>query len=147
MKFEPVRSDDLALYKQIKNKVYIQYIKNFRKERKNTRNEYIEILQDTKITVLTTCYSGDEKLRQLQGKATEATAAGSLLFIQDCQSVRTIFQPWKEYVPFDSLDDIDGIVHLLVHYLENEDEREKIAIRGQQRMRDYLGKNRPWVDI
>ena len=46
MKFEPVRSDDLALYKQIKNKVYIQYIKNFRKERKNTRNEYIEILKD-----------------------------------------------------------------------------------------------------
>ena len=113
-------------------------------------DEYINTLQDTKITVLTTFtvpHSGDEKLRQLQGKATEATAAGSMLFIQDCQAVREIFQPWTEYVPFDSLDDIDGIVDLLVYYLENEDERARIALGGHQRIKDYLGKNRPWTFV
>ena len=77
----------------------------------------------------------------------EAAAAGSLLFVQDCQSVREIFNPWEEYVPFDSLDDIDGIMNLLIYYLENEEERAKIALAGYQRMRDYVEKNEPWANI
>lgn len=113
----------------------------------STYDEYISHLQESKIVVLTTCYSGDAKLRQLQGKAMEATAAGSLLFIQDCLSVREVFQPWEEYVPFDSLDDINGIVDLLVYYLENENERARIALAGYQRMRGYVEKNEPWANI
>ena len=50
-------------------------------------------------------------------------------------------------MPFDSLDDIDGIVDLLVYYLENEDERARIALGGYQRMKDYFEKNRPWTSI
>ena len=113
----------------------------------STYDEYISHLQESKIVVLTTCYSGDAKLRQLQGKVMEAAAAGSLLFVQDCQSVREIFNPWEEYVPFDSLDDIDGIMNLLIYYLENEEERAKIALAGYQRMRDYVEKNEPWANI
>ena len=46
MTFKPTRFDDLGLYDKIKNKIYIQHIKNFRKERKQTRKEYIEVLKD-----------------------------------------------------------------------------------------------------
>ena len=46
MNCKPTRHDDLGLYDKIQNKIYIQHIKNFRKERKETRKEYIEILKD-----------------------------------------------------------------------------------------------------
>ena len=46
MDYEPTRYDDLGLYDKIQNKIYIQHIKNFRKERKKTRKEYIEALKD-----------------------------------------------------------------------------------------------------
>ena len=43
-------------------------------------------------------------------------------------------------MPFDSLDDINVIVDLLVYYLENEVERARIALGGHQRMKDYFEK-------
>ena len=46
MKYTPTKYDDLGLYGKIKNKIYIQHIKDFRKERKETRKEYIEVLKD-----------------------------------------------------------------------------------------------------
>lgn len=46
MNCKPTRHDDLGLYDKIQNKIYIQHIKNFRKERKKTRKEYIEVLKD-----------------------------------------------------------------------------------------------------
>ena len=143
--YEPRKAFYKSIYKVMSKRNYNCLLKEKKEIKKY--DEYLDSLQNTKITILTTCYSGDVKLKQLQGKATEAAAAGSLLFIQDCQSVREIFQPWKEYVPFDSLDDTNGIADLLVYYLENETERASIALGGHQVMKDYLDKNRPWAVV
>lgn len=143
--YEPRKSFYKKMYTAIKKTEYNCYFKA--KTEVVSYDEYLNTLQNSKITVLTSCYSGDVKLRQLQGKATEATAAGSLLFIQDCQAVKKVFQPWKEYVPFDSLDEIDHIVEILIYYLENESERARIALAGYQRMKVYLEGNMPWSNI
>ena len=143
--YEPRKSFYKSIYTVMNERKYNCFF--IEKKEISTYDEYISHLQESKIVVLTTCYSGDAKLRQLQGKVMEAAAAGSLLFVQDCQSVREIFNPWEEYVPFDSLDDIDGIMNLLIYYLENEEERAKIALAGYQRMRDYVEKNEPWANI
>ena len=65
----------------------------------------------------------------------EATGSGTLLLTDRKKNLPELFEPDKEVVPYDSLDDAIDKVR---YYLEHDDERSRIAIAGQERtLRDY----------
>ncbi len=67
-------------------------------------------------------------------RAFEAAAAGALLFQEEGNlEVPAYFRPGEEYVPFTP----DKLEAQLTHYLENEDERERVAEAARKRVGQY----------
>lgn len=60
----------------------------------------------------------------------EATGVGSLLLTEYKDNLKTLFEPGREVVTYNSAEEC---VELIKYYLENEEERKSIACAGQQR--------------
>jgi spore maturation protein CgeB len=70
----------------------------------------------------------------------EATGVGSLLITDNKDNLHELFEVGDEVVAYDDIDDCVGLVK---YYLENETERKRIALAGQNRtLRDHSYFNR-----
>ena len=106
--------------------------------------DYLNILSRSKIVVLTTVVSLDRRLRQLQGKAIEATGMGALLIAQQCDSLDAFFEPNIDYVPFDGLDQVDHVANLIEQFLSDNGIRSAIAANAQRKILTYTDSGGVW---
>jgi spore maturation protein CgeB len=60
----------------------------------------------------------------------EATGVGALLMTESAANLPDLFEPDREVVAYDDVDDLVGKIR---HFLEHEDERRRIAAAGQRR--------------
>jgi len=60
----------------------------------------------------------------------EATGVGALLMTESATNLPDFFEPGREVVPYDSVDDL---VDKIRHFLAHEEERRRIAAEGQRR--------------
>jgi spore maturation protein CgeB len=60
----------------------------------------------------------------------EATGVGALLMTESAANLPDFFEPGREVVAY---DDVDDLVEKVRHFLEHEDERRRIAAAGQRR--------------
>jgi spore maturation protein CgeB len=60
----------------------------------------------------------------------EATGVGALLMTESAPNLPDFFEPDREVVPYDSVDDL---VDKIRHFLAHEEERRRIAAEGQRR--------------
>jgi spore maturation protein CgeB len=60
----------------------------------------------------------------------EATGVGALLMTESATNLPDFFQPGREVVAY---DDVDDLVEKIRHFLEHEDKRRRIAAAGQRR--------------
>jgi len=105
------------------------------------RNKYVEILKKSKI-VLNFSYSMDS--HQLKGRVFEAILCGAMLLESENPQIRCYFTPGKDYVSFDSEDDL---VDKIKYFLEHEDERLEIAARGELKVRKYYNHTEFWKKV
>ena len=106
-----------------------------------SRNKYVEILKKSKI-VLNFSYSVDS--HQLKARVFEAMLCGAMLMENESPQTRCYFTPGKDYVSFDSEDDL---VDKIKYFLEHEDERLEIAARGELKARKYYNHTEFWGKV
>jgi hypothetical protein len=91
-------------------------------------DEYRQLLSRAKI-VFNRSIRGEANMRTF-----EAAAAGALLFQEEENlEVRDFFEDGKECVLYRS----DNLEELLNYYLDNDEEREKIAAGGREKVKEY----------
>lgn len=103
-------------------------------QKRLTNEEYAACFKQAKIAL---CWSRHISNKWFQAKARifEATLGGALLLCEACEPVDYWFQPNVDYVPFSTPEEL---VAKAKHYLENEDERLKIAKQGNEKaLREY----------
>ena len=74
----------------------------------------------------------------------EVLASGSFLIAEDVPGVRRFFTPGIHFVIYENADDAVDKIH---YYLNNESEREKIAINGQSRAESLIQARAFWMTI
>ena len=67
----------------------------------------------------------------IKGRDFEAPGCGSLLLTRDAKEIAEYFVPGEEIITY---QDADDAAEKIKYYLENEDEREKIARKGYERV-------------
>ncbi len=73
----------------------------------------------------------------------EATRTFSLLFLEDNNIETPLYlEKWKDYIPYPQ----DSIYELLIKYLENDEEREKIVMRAYEKIRE-VDQDKVWREI
>lgn len=93
-----------------------------------SNEEYAACIKDAKI-VINWCRHVSGKWFQAKGRIFESTLAGAMLLCEACDPVNHWLQPYVDYVPFDTNEDL---VRKAKYYLEHEDERLKIAAQGNK---------------
>jgi spore maturation protein CgeB len=74
----------------------------------------------------------------------EATVAGSLLIAPEVPGVRRYFVPGKHFVSFDGVEDA---IEKIAFYLENHEQREKIAECGRDKAVAIIKAKSYWVSV
>jgi tetratricopeptide (TPR) repeat protein len=73
----------------------------------------------------------------------EAPRTFSLLFLEDNNIETPIYlEKWKDYIPYTQ----DNIYELLIKYLENDEEREKIVMRAYEKIKE-VDQDKVWHEI
>jgi len=93
--------------------------------------DLIRIYNESKIILNISFASEGDKI-QIKGRDFEATACGSLLLTQDTKEIAKYFVPNEEIVTY---RDINDASEKIKYFLENEDERERIARKGYEKVR------------
>lgn len=98
-------------------------------QKRLTNEEYADCFKQAKIVL---CWSRHISKKWFQAKARifEATLGGALLLCETCEPVDYWLQPNTEYVPFTTPEEL---AEKAKYYLEHEEERLQIAIRGNER--------------
>jgi len=101
--------------------------------------DLIKIYNESKISLNISFASGGNRI-QVKGRDFEAVGCGSLLLTKDAKEIREYFIPDEEIVTYrDAIDASEKIEY----YLKNEDERERIARKGYDRLiREHTMENR-----
>ena len=103
----------------------------------------IKIYNQSKI-VLNISFSSKEDKIQIKGRDFEVPGCGSLLLTKDSEEIRRFFEPNKEIITY---EDVNDAVKKIKYYLKNETKREMIAKNGYERvMKDHTYKKR-FLDI
>jgi len=92
--------------------------------------DLIRIYNESKISLNISFASEGDKV-QIKARDFEATGCGSLLVTKGTKEMAGYFVPGEEIVTYQNVDDASEKIK---HYLENEDERERIAQRGHERV-------------
>lgn len=88
--------------------------------------------------------STGEIIPHTKARIFEVTLCGAMLMDNLCSETNLWFEPYHDYVPFKSEQDL---IEKTKYYLENEDEREIIARNGHQKaIQNYTGK-RFWETV
>ena len=99
-----------------------------------TQSEFIRIYNQSKIC-LNMQYASIGSSMQLKGKDFLAPGCGGLLLTNDTEQIAKYFIPSEEIITY---QDADDAAKKIKYYLKNEDEREKIAKNGYERvMREH----------
>ena len=91
-------------------------------------DEYAEFYRNTKIVVNFTKSDAGPGFNQFLGRVTEALTAGCLLLEEANPQTRRHLIPGKHYVEWSEPEEL---VNLCRYFLENEQERIRIAKAGQ----------------
>lgn len=92
--------------------------------------DLIKIYNQTKISLNMSLSSKDDKI-EIKGRDFEAPGCGSLLLTKDTKEIAEYFVPGKEIITY---QDANDAADKIKYYLKNEDEREKIAKKGYERV-------------
>ncbi len=102
------------------------------------QSDLIRIYNQSKI-VFNISYSSRGNLA-VNARDFEGPACGALLFTHDTEDIREYFIPGKEIITY---RDFDDAIEKLKYYLSHDDEREKIACAGHERvLRDHTYEKR-----
>jgi len=93
--------------------------------------DLVEIFNQSKIVLDISASSRDSSVLQIKGRIFEATGCGSLLLTKDERQIADYFIPSEELVTY---QDADDAAEKIKYYLANEDERERIARTGYERV-------------
>ena len=103
--------------------------------------DLIRIYNQSKISLNISVASKEDKI-QIKGRDFEAPGCGSLLLTKETEEIAEYFVPDEEIITY---KDANDAVEKIKYYLKNEDEREKIAKNGYERvMKEHTIKNRLW---
>jgi tetratricopeptide (TPR) repeat protein len=81
--------------------------------------------------------------REMNMRVFEAPRTFSLLFLEDDNIETPIYlEKWKDYIPYTQ----DNIYELLIRYLENDEEREKIVMRSYEKIKE-VDQDKVWHEI
>lgn len=95
--------------------------------------EMYRLLRDARIALNRHIAEAEEYANNM--RLYEATGAGSLLLTDAKRNLGELFEPGREVVTYDDVDDLVEKAH---HYLAHEDERAAVAAAGQARtLRDH----------
>jgi spore maturation protein CgeB len=92
--------------------------------------DLIRIYNESKISLNISFASEGDKI-QIKGRDFEATGCGGLLVTNDSKEIAEYFVPDEEIVTY---RDADSASEKIKYYLENEDERKRIAQKGYERV-------------
>ena len=101
--------------------------------------ELIRIYNQSKIALNISFASTGDKI-QIKGRDFEAPGCGSLLLTKDTEEIAEYFSPGEEIITYQDTNDASEKIK---YYLKNEEEREKIAKKGYERvLREHTIENR-----
>jgi tetratricopeptide (TPR) repeat protein len=81
--------------------------------------------------------------REMNMRVFEAPRTLSLLFLEDSNIETPLYlEKWKDYIPYTQ----DNIYELLIKYLENDEEREKIVMRAYEKIKE-VDQGKIWNEI
>jgi len=104
-----------------------------------SQSEFIRIYNQSKIC-LNMQYASVGSSMQLKGKDFLAPGCGSLLLTNDTEQIKKYFTPGEEIITY---KDANDAAEKIKYYLKNEDERERIAQKGYERvMREHTYEKR-----
>jgi hypothetical protein len=103
------------------------YWSGFDKAQQRPLSKYVEVLMRSKIALN---FSHSVNHHQLKGRAYEIMLCGAMMLETSNPQTPCRFTPMKDYVSFDSTDDL---VDKIRYFLAHEGERGEIAARGQER--------------
>ena len=92
--------------------------------------DLIRIFNQSKISLEISFASKGDKI-QIKGRDFEAPGCGSLLLTKDTKEIAKYFVPGKEIITY---KDANDAVEKIKYHLKNEDERERIAKKGYERI-------------
>ncbi len=97
-------------------------------QKKISNSEYAWYFRNSRISLCWTKHISGHWY-QAKGRIFEATLAGSMLLCEGCEEVDEYFRPFIDYIPFHGEQDL---VIKAKHYLQNNDERLKVAVSGNK---------------
>jgi len=99
-------------------------------DRRISQSDLIKIYNQSKISLNISFASKDNKI-QIKGRDFEAPGCGSLLVTKHSREIVKYFKPEKEIATY---KDANDAVEKIKYYLENEDERKRVAKKGYERV-------------
>lgn len=93
--------------------------------------ELIKIYNQSKISLNMSFASRDSKILSTKGRDFEVPGCGSLLLTKDTEEIAEYFVPGKEIITY---EDANDAAEKIKYYLNDEDERERIAKKGYERV-------------
>ena len=101
-----------------------------------TAYEYADLVRRSKISIN---FAGSpcQTYTQCKGRVYEILASKGLLLESKNKSTSGVFVPGIDYVEFSSVEELDSLIE---YYLNNEDERIKIATSGFDRYQNHTSK-------
>jgi len=93
--------------------------------------DLIKIYNQSKIALNISFTSKDAKILAIKGRDFEAPGCGSLLLTKDTKEIAKYFVPGKEIITY---KDANDAVEKIKYHLKNEDDRERIAKKGYERI-------------
>jgi spore maturation protein CgeB len=98
--------------------------------RRVSQADLIKIYNKSKISLNISLASKGDRI-QIKGRDFEAVGCGSLLLTKDTKEIAEYFAPGEEIITYQDANDAS---EKIAYYLKNEDERERIAKNGYERL-------------
>jgi hypothetical protein len=111
-----------------------------KKQQRLSNEEYARLIHRSKIVINWSQHISG-RWYHAKGRIFETTLAGSMLLCEECDAVNRWFEPFVDYVPFKTLEEL---IERAGYYLEHEEERLKIAIEGNKKALAYYDADVVW---
>ena len=80
----------------------------------------------------------------VRGRVWEAFWCRTFLLEEDNPATSLYFEPYVDYVPFTTLEDL---IDKIRYYLENEEERDRIRMHGRATVEKYYNSRLYWYNL
>ena len=92
-----------------------------------SQEDFVDLFQRSKMTINFSRRPIRDDIHELKSRVTEAMSCGTLLLESENKSISQLYDPLEHYIPFGTPEDL---LEKIRHYLEHEDERQRIAKAG-----------------